>query len=108
MLSVSKEFNAAIIPLFRAAGDFAYRRWWQQGVKAVEEVSHFLPRVGMRSKVILENGESYIYASSYSFSPDKIEFSETEEETNNTRYYTLQKINKDTTLLTIDQYLPKN
>ena len=74
----------------------------------MEEVSHFLPRVGMRCRCLLENGESYIYASSYSFSPDKIEFSETEEGENSTRYYTLEKLKEDNTKLTIDYYLPKN
>lgn len=108
MVSLSREYETGIIELFHATGDFSYRRWWQHGVKAVEEVSHFLPRVGMRCRCLLENGESYIYASSYSFSPDKIEFSETEEGENSTRYYTLEKLKEDRTRLTIDYYLPKN
>jgi hypothetical protein len=108
MISVSREYDAAIIPLFHASGDFTYRSRWQQGVKAVEEVSHFLPRIGMRCRCVLENGESFIYASSYSFSADKIEFSETEEEDKNTRYYTLEKINEHRTKLTVDYYIPKN
>lgn len=108
MVSLSREYETGIIELFHATGDFSYRRWWQHGVKAVEEVSHFLPRVGMRCRCLLENGDSYIYASSYSFSPDKIEFSETEEGENSTRYYTLEKLKEDRTRLTIDYYLPKN
>jgi hypothetical protein len=108
MISVSREYEAEIIPLFHASGDFSYRSQWQQGVKAVEEVSHFLPRVGTRCRCILENGESFIYASSYSFSPEKIEFSETEEGNKNTRYYTLEKINDHRTKLTIAYYIPKN
>jgi hypothetical protein len=62
----------------------------------------------MRCRCVLENGESFIYASSYSFSADKIEFSETEEEDKNTRYYTLEKINEHRTKLTVDYYIPKN
>ena len=108
MISLSREYQAGIIPLFHASGDFSYRRWWQEGVKAVEEVTHFLPRVGMRCRCLLENGESFIYASSYSFTPDKIEFSETDEKENSTRYYTLEKINDHTTKLTVDHYVPKN
>jgi hypothetical protein len=108
MLSVSKDFETGILQLFHATGDFSYRRWWQEGVKAVEELSHFLPRVGMRCRCLLENGESYIYSSSYSFSPRQIEFSETDEGNNSTRYYTLQQINEHTTRLTLDYYLPKN
>jgi predicted nucleic-acid-binding protein len=108
MFSVSKEYGAGIIQLFHAAGDFSYRRWWQEGVKAVEEVNHFLPRLGMRCRCVLENGESYIYASSYSFGAERIEFSETDEGDNSTRYYTLEQVNKSTTRLTLDYYLPKN
>jgi predicted nucleic-acid-binding protein len=108
MFTISREYDTGIIQLFHAAGDFSYRRWWQQGVKAVEEVSHFLPRIGMRCRCLLENGESFIYASSYSFSPEKIEFSETEEENNCTTYYTLEKLQENRTKLTIDYYLPKN
>ena len=108
MLSVSKDFETGIIQLFHAVGDFSYRRWWQEGVKAVEQVSHFLPRLGMRCRCLLENGESYIYSSSYSFSPERIEFSETEEGSNSTRYYTLQQLNEKSTRLTVDYYLPKN
>jgi hypothetical protein len=108
MISVSREYQAAIIPLFHATGDFSYRSRWQVGVKAIEEVSHFLPRVGMRCRCLLENGESFIYASSYSFTPERIEFSETDEKEDSTRYYTLEKINEHTTKLTIDHYLPRN
>ena len=104
MISLSREYDSAIIPLFHAAGDFNYRSQWQQGVKSIEEVSHFLPRIGMRCRCLLENGESFIYASSYSFTPDKIEFSETDEKSNSTRYYTLEKINDQITRLTIDYY----
>jgi hypothetical protein len=108
MFSLSREYDTAIITLFHAAGDFNYRSQWQPGIKSVEEVSHFLPRVGMRCRCLLENGESFIYSSSYSFTPDKIEFSETDEGDNSTRYYTLEKINDQRTRLTIDYYLSKN
>jgi len=108
VISVSREYEAAIIPLFHATGDFSYRSQWQVGVKAVEEVSHFLPRVGMRCRCLQENGESFIYASSYSFSTERIEFSETDEQQDSTRYYTLEKIDEHITRLTIDHYLPKN
>lgn len=108
MLSLSEEYQAGIIPLFHATGDFSYRSQWQQGVKAIEEISHFLPRVGMRCRCLLENGESFIFASSYSFSPERIEFSETDEGDNSTTYYILEKINEQITRLTVDYYLPKN
>jgi hypothetical protein len=107
MISVSKEYETDIITLFHATGDFNFRSRWQEGVKTVEEVNHFLPRVGMRCRRIMENGESIIYASSYSYHPERIEFSETDEKENVT-YYTLEKINDNKTKLKIDFYVKKN
>ena len=108
MISLTREYDASIIPLFHASGDFSYRSQWQQGIKEIEEISHFLPRVGMRCRFVLENGESFVYASSYLFSADRIEFSETAEENEHTRYYTLEKINDTKTRLTIDHFIPGN
>lgn len=106
VLSLSNEYNAAIIPLFHATGNFYYRSRWQVGVKGVEEYDHLLPRVGMRCRCILESGEAILYASSYSFSPEHIEFSETDEETNCTTYFTLEGIDANNTKLTVDYYIP--
>jgi hypothetical protein len=108
MLSVLKEYDVGMIPLFHATGDFNYRSQWQEGVRSVEGMSHFLPRVGMRSRRILNNGEAIVYASSYSFSPERIEFSETDEAKKSSCYFILEKISDNKTKLTIDFYLPKN
>ncbi|MBD0374191.1 MAG: DUF2652 domain-containing protein [Flavisolibacter sp.] len=108
LISLSREYITDIITLFHATGDFSYRSRWRQGVQAVEEVAHILPRVGMRCRCLLQNGASTIYASSYSYSPEHIEFSETDEGNNSTTYYTLEKTDAHTTRLTIDYYLPKN
>lgn len=105
--SASKEYDRNIITLFHAAGDFNLRDRWQEGVKAIEQVTHLLPRIGMRCRRIMKNGQDAIYITSYSYHPDKIEFSETEENNKNTWYYTLEKIDADKTRLTIDYYLPK-
>ncbi len=107
-ISFTKEYDTDIITLFHATGDFNYRSRWQQGVKAVEEVNHFLPRVGMRCRCVLDNGQSIIYASSYTYHPDRIEFSETEEKEKSTTNYTLEKITDDKTRLTVDFYMQKN
>lgn len=108
MISVSKEFETDIITLFHATGDMNYRSRWQEGVKAVEEVSHFLPRVGMRCRCVMENGETIIYASSYSYHPERIEFSETDEKKKSTTHYLLEKTGTNKTKLTLDYYLKKN
>lgn len=108
MLSFSREYEADIITLFHATGDFNNRHRWQEGVKKVEEVNHFLPRVGMRCRCVLDNGEVNIFSSSYSYSPERIEFSETDEKTGNSTYFILEKISNSKTKLTINFYLKKN
>jgi hypothetical protein len=108
MFTLTKEFETDIITLFHASGDFNYRNRWQEGVKKVEEVTHMLPRVGMKSRRTMENGEETIYASSYFYSDEKIEFSETDEGKKNSTYFTLEKINDNKTKMTVDYYISKN
>jgi hypothetical protein len=105
VLSVEKEYDTDIITLFHATGDFEYRNRWQEGVKEVEVVNHFLPRVGMKCRCVLADKEVFIYSSSYRNQDDRIEFSETEEQQNNTTLFTLQHIAPKRTKLTLDFYL---
>lgn len=107
MLSASREYETDIITLFHAAGDFNYRSSWQEGVEKVEEINHYLPRVGMKCKSYMDNGEAIIYSSSYYYSSEKIEFTETNETKKILTYYTLDKITDSRTRLTIDYYLDK-
>jgi hypothetical protein len=53
-------------------------------------------------RYILENGQVSIYSSSYSYSADKIEFSETEEREKSVICYTLEKTGTATTRLTLE------
>lgn len=108
MFSLTKEYETDILTLFHATGDFNYRSRWQEGVKAVEMVSHYLPRVGTRCRCLLDNGQSIIYASSYAYLSDRIEFSETSENEQDTVYYTLKKTGAYKTRLSLDFYIKKN
>jgi len=56
----------------------------------------------------MENGEVSIYSSSYSYHPDKIEFSETDEAKKSTTCFTLEKLADNKTRLTLDFYLEKS
>lgn len=108
MITVSATYDADIITVFHASGDFHYRSAWQENVAAAEEVDHFLPRIGTRSRFILKNGEHVLVrASSYSFQPDRLEFSETYENDGSIIYYTLEKISEHKTKLTLDYYVQK-
>lgn len=107
IISASREYETDIITLFHATGDFNYRSSWQEGVEKVEEINHYLPRVGMRCKSYMDNGEMIIYSSSYYYRSEKIEFTETNETKKLLTYYTLDKITETRTRLTIDYYLEK-
>ncbi|HEX5170985.1 MAG TPA: DUF2652 domain-containing protein [Cyclobacteriaceae bacterium] len=106
-ISWSKEYDKDIITLFHATGNFNYRPQWREGVIKVEEVNHFLPRVGMRSRFVMKDGAEVIYSSSYFYQPDRIEFSETDEQKRNSTYYTLEKVGGKTRL-TLDYYIRKS
>jgi hypothetical protein len=107
VISLTYEYDANIITLFHATGDYKYRNRWRVDIKRVEEVNHFLPRMGMKCKCIMENGEITTYGSSYHYQDDRIEFSETDDK-NRSLYYTLEQTGRNKTKLTIDYYLPKN
>jgi len=108
MLTFSREYKTDIITLFHAAGDFNYRARWQEGVKKVEEIFHFLPRVGMRSKFLLDSGETLLYTSSYAYHQDRIEFSETDEGKNRSTYFVIEKAGDGRSRLTLSLYVKKN
>jgi len=109
VLSFHKEYDADIISLLHGVVDFHTRKLWQDGVKNIEDVTHSdLPRLGTRHRCILDKGQQIMYSSSYSFTPEKIEYSETDAKKTASIYSTFQKITEDRTGLTVDIYLKKN
>lgn len=108
VLSLSREYMTDLITLFHATGEFDLRSRWREGVIKVEEVEHFLPRVGMRCRCVMENGEAYFYSNSYRHEPDRLEFSEVEEGRQHVLRYVLESIAPHTTRLTLEYYVPKN
>jgi hypothetical protein len=108
IFTLSDIYDTDMITLLHAVGDFNLRSNWLQGVNKVEEVFHYLPRIGMRCRCLMENGEEVVFiSSSYSFHPDKVEFTEREENKNNFIHYTVEKYGADKSRLTIDYYLSK-
>jgi hypothetical protein len=108
MITVCREYEAGIINLFHAVGDFQFRSRWFEGLDSVEEVNHFLPRVGMRCRYKFRDGQAAIYTSSYSYHPDRIEFTETDEITKSSTNYLLEKQMSNRTKLTIEFYIKGN
>jgi hypothetical protein len=110
MISVSREYDVDIKTLCYTVVHFEFRHQWQVGLKAVDEVEHFLPGVGSRHRHVLENGQEVLmYTSSFSYNPEeKIRFSETDEKRKRATYYTIEKTGDGRARLTIDFYLHKN
>lgn len=109
MMSFTKELDADIKTVFYSIGHFELRNRWLDGVRKIDEVDHFLPGVGTRHRCILDTGEVVLYSSSFMYDPEnKIIFSETEENKQHATYYTMEKISKNKTRLTVDIYLKKN
>jgi len=108
MISVSKEYDIDINTLFYAAGHFEFRHKWLEGVKAIDEVSHYLPRVGTRHRCVLNNGQTFIYTTNFSYTPEKIVMVETEETKRSSTYFIFEKINEKRTRFTLDLYLKNN
>ena len=105
VFSVSREYNTDFITLFHASGDFTHRHEWQEGVKKVEMLDHYLPRVGMRCKAELATGEVLIYSSSYYYTPEKLEFTETNESEKTITSYTIDILGERKSKLTLDYYI---
>jgi hypothetical protein len=108
VLSVDRTYDTDIITLFHASGDFRYRSQWQEGVKSVEIVDHFLPRVGMKCRCVMEDKTVFIYSSSYQYQDHHIEFSETDEKRESATWFTLDRLGRKKTKLTLDFYVSGN
>ena len=105
VLTYTRTYQTDIITLFHATGDFNLRQQWTEGIKTIEEVNHYLPRVGMKCRCVTDDGESYLTSTSYTYTEDTIGFTETDDRGQVTQYY-LQKISPSSTQLTIDYFIP--
>jgi len=104
VFSVSREYSTDMVSLLHAAGNVSFRHRWQEGVHKVEELNHWLPRIGMRTRFHRAEGESIVRASSYHFGPDHIEFSEIDESTQDLDYFTIELLAEGRCRLTIDHW----
>lgn len=107
--SVSRVYNTDIINLLHCAVDFETRHLWQEAVKAVEDVSDpGLMRLGTRHRCLFEKGSRVLYSSSYSYSPYRIEYSETDDKKKIAAYFTFENVEENKNKLSIDLYIKKN
>jgi hypothetical protein len=108
MISVSREYDTDIKTLFYTAGHFELRHRWQEGVKGIDQVSHYLPRVGTKHRCVLENGQAIMYTSQFSFGPEKIIYAETDEKKKVSTYFIFERLDDNRTRFTLDFYLKNN
>ena len=107
VFSTTDHYSTDIITMFHAAGAFNHRHKWREDVERVEEVNHFLPRVGMKCRSIMKNGAVTTYAASYRYSPERIEFTETDDSRKNVTHYLLERVSRQVTKFTLEYYIPK-
>ena len=104
-LSISREFDKDVKTLFFTTAHFEFRNQWQEGVKRIDEVEHFLPGVGSRHRCVLEKEQHIVVTSSFSYDPQsKIVFSETDEKRTQAMYFILEPLDKGRSKLTIELY----
>jgi len=108
VISVSREYDTDINKMFYTAGHFEFRHKWMVGIKAIDEVSHYLPMVGTRHRCVLENGQAFIYTTHFSYSPERIVMVETDEKKRSSTYFIFEKVNENKTKFTLDLYLKNN
>jgi len=106
--SISKEMEGEINTVFYTAIDFSSRHRWQVGVKRIDEVSHHLAQLGTKHRCVLEKGQVIMYTSNFSYSPDRIVYSETEQKKKHEGFFIFEKTGNNRTRVTIEMYLKKN
>jgi hypothetical protein len=108
VISATRDYPTDYITLFHAVGDFNHRHQWQQGVKKVELLSHYLPRIGMKCKIYYENGTALINSASYMHQPGKLAFSEINNNDQSVTYYTIEATGEKSSRLTVEYYINEN
>ena len=110
MLSVSKDYAIDIKTLCYTVVHFEFRHLWYPGIKAIDEVEHFLPGIGSRHRHVLDNGKvEMMYISSFVYDPEgKTIFSETDEKKKSSVYFIAEKTGAHTSRLTIEIYFERN
>src|SRR4030095_4455598 len=110
MLSVSMDYPVNIKTLVYTVVHFEFRHLWQVGIKAIDEVEHFLPGIGSRHRHVLENGKTeMMYISSFIYNPEgKTIFSETNQRNKNTICFIAEKTGKHGSRLTLEIYFQPN
>jgi hypothetical protein len=110
MLSVSKDYEIDVKTLCYTIVHFEFRHLWYGGIKAIDEVEHFLPGIGSRHRHVLKNGKiEMMYISSFLYNPEgKTIFSETNQKDKSSIYFIAEKTGERNSRLTLEIYFQPN
>jgi hypothetical protein len=110
MLSVSRDYEVDVKTLCYTVVHFEFRHLWYGGIKAIDEVEHFLPGVGSRHRHVLENGKiEMMYISSFLYDPEgRTVFSETNQKDKSSFYFIAEKTGEHSSRLTLELYFQPN
>jgi hypothetical protein len=110
VLSVSRDYDIDIKTLCYSVVHFEFRHQWQVGIKAIDEVEHFLPGIGSRHRHVLDSGKTEsMYISSFDYDPEgKTIFSETNERDKTSLCFVAEKTGEHSSRLTLELYLQPN
>ena len=110
MLSVSRDYEIDVKTLCYTVVHFEFRHLWYKGIKAIDEVEHFLPGIGSRHRHVLENGKiEMMYISSFLYDPEgKTIFSETNQKDKSSIYFIAEKTGEHSSRLTLEIYFQPN
>ena len=110
MLSVSRDYQIEIKTLCYTVVHFEFRHMWYEGIKAIDEVEHFLPGVGSSHRRVLESGQiEMMYISSFLYDPEgKTIFSETNQKDKTSIYYIAEKTGEHSSRLILELYFEPN
>ncbi|HTE29168.1 MAG TPA: DUF2652 domain-containing protein [Chryseolinea sp.] len=110
MLSASRDYEIDVKTLCYTVVHFEFRHLWYGGIKAIDEVEHFLPGIGSSHRHLLENGKiEMMYISSFSYDPEgKTIFSETNQKNKSSIYFIAEKTGERSSKLTLEIYFQPN
>ena len=108
MITVSEIYEADINKVFYTTVSYKLRGRWLEGVKEITEISHLLPQVGSKLSCEMDDGQINMYTSSFSYHPDRVAFSETDEMKGHSMYFIFEKLSDTQIRFTIDYYLKKS
>lgn len=109
VMIVTRDYETDLLTLLHAVVDFPNRKYWQPGVKEITDISDpHLMRLGTKYRCILEKGQSVMCTSAYSFTADKIEYTETSDKKDVSMYFIFEKLDGGKSRLQIEFFIKKN